>query len=42
MIPGKAGGAGIGNLNKAKTNPTRKPVNNDSMMSFIVLCRPSL
>lgn len=35
IIPGNAGGAGIGNFNRAKTKPTRAPVINDNKINFI-------
>ena len=34
--PAKTGGAGTGNLNAAKTTPHPKPVNVDSIISFIL------
>ena len=36
--PAKTGGAGTGNLNAAKTMPHPKPVNTDSINSFILFC----
>jgi hypothetical protein len=35
IIPGNAGGAGIGNFNRAKTKPTRAPVINDNKINFM-------
>lgn len=35
IIPGSAGGAGIGSLTKAKTNPTINPANNAKIISCI-------
>jgi hypothetical protein len=35
MMPGKAGGAGIGNFNRAKTKPTTAPVIKDNKINFM-------
>lgn len=36
IIPAKAGGAGIGNRNNAKINPTIKPVKRAKITSFMM------
>ena len=40
--PAKTGGAGTGNLNAANTTPHPKPVNTESIISFMYLFYHSL